>query len=157
MTTVLFVARKVILVATALMHSAMTVMILVISPKTVPRKLPHQGQPIIIIDLAPTHIITTAAGRGHSPSITYEVKGTALTGQDHAIDPSMTEALVTTGGMHPTLYPITTAILGTPLQTGILDRHSHRDTHTGTGTTHLDSHQPEATSETSPLITFSLA
>ena len=59
MTTVLFVARKVILVTTALRHSATTAIILVISPKTAARKLPHQEHPIIILDLTPFHITAT--------------------------------------------------------------------------------------------------
>ena len=121
MTTVLFAARKVILITTALRHSATNVMILVISPKTVPRILPHQGQTIIIIDPTPASIITTAAGTGHISSITDAAKETILTGQGHAIDSCVTEASVTTRGMHPTLYPITTAILCTHIQTGILE------------------------------------
>ena len=43
MTTLLSVVKRVILVATTLRYNAAAVMILVISPKNAPRKLPNQG------------------------------------------------------------------------------------------------------------------
>ena len=117
----------------------------------------HQRHSVIIIGLTPTHIITIAAGTGHTPSITDAAKGTTLIGQDHAIDPSMIEAPVTTGGMHPTLYPVTIAILSTPLQTGTLKDIPVGIPHTATGTTSPDTHHTEATPDTTSLITVSLA
>ena len=51
-----------------------------------PKKIASSEHPIIILDLAPTSIITPASGTGHTPSITDAAKGTALTGQDHAIE-----------------------------------------------------------------------
>ena len=141
MTTVLSVARRVILVTTALRHNATAVMILVILPKTAPRKLPHQGHPFIIIDLAPNHIIATAEGTGHTPPTTDAAKETTLTGQDYAIDPSMTKVPVTTEGTHPTLYLVTTAILITPLQTGTPEDIPTGIPHTTTGTTCQDTLQ----------------
>ena len=102
------------MVTTSLRHSTTAVIFC-------PQKLPHEGHPIIVIDLTPTCIIATATGTGHAPPITDAAKGTTLIGQDHTIDPSMTEDPVTTRGMHPTLYLITTAILKTPLQTANLE------------------------------------
>ena len=108
-------AEQVIVITTSLRHSATTVMILAISLRTAMRKLPNQGHLIITTDLSHTCIATTAAGTGHTPSIIDTSKGTVLIGQDHVIDPSATEAPVTTGGMHPTLYLTMIAVLVTPL------------------------------------------
>ena len=120
-----------------------------------PRRFPNKGHPIIIIDLTTTHIITTATGRSHTPSIIDTAKGTALTGQDHAIYPSVTEDPVTTGGMHPILYLAILAILTTPLQTGTL-----KDIPTGipnidTGATYLVTHNARVTPNTTLLILVS--
>ena len=79
-------ARRVILVTTALRQNATVVMILVISPNTAPKKLLHQRHPIFIIDLVPTFIISTAARTGHTPSISNVSGGTILPGQNIAND-----------------------------------------------------------------------
>ena len=100
----LFVERKATLIPITLRHSAITLMILAISLKTALRKLTHQGHPIITTDPELTHVATTAAGRGFTPSITDVAKGTVLIGQDHVIDLSVTAAQVTTEGMHPAPY-----------------------------------------------------
>ena len=150
-------ARKVILVATAPRHSATAVMILVISPRTAKRKLPHQGQPIIIINPTPTHIITTAAGTGHTPSIPDASKGTVLTSKDHAINPSMTEVPVTIGDTHPTLYPTRTAILGTPLWTGTLKDTPIGIPHTTTSATHPDTCHTGVTLNSTQFITVGIS
>ena len=152
MTTVLSAARRVILVTIYFRNNATAVMILAILPKTAIRKLPHQGHPIIKIDLTPNHIIATATGTGHTPFTTDRAKGTALTVQDHVTYLSTTEVPVITEGMHPTLYPITKAVLVTPLQT---------DTPTGTSSTtpgamHLDTHYAKAIHDTTPPITVDL-
>ena len=149
-------ARKVILVITALRNSATTVMILVILPKTSLRKLLYKGDPVNIVDLTPTHTITAEFGTGHIPSITDTARGTALRGQDDVIESSFTEAEVTTGGMHSTLYPITTAILITPLQTGTLEDIFTGIPHTATSATHLDTYHARATCDTTPLNTVGL-
>ena len=77
-----------------------------------------------------------------------QTKETALTGQDHTINPSATEAPVTTGCMHPALYLITTSVLITPLQTGTLEEPTAGIPHTTTGPTHLDTHYTRATNDT---------
>ena len=150
-------ARRATLVSTVIGHSALNAMILAISPKTAPRKLSCQGFPVIIIDLSPTHIITTATGTGHSPSITDTAKGTTLTGQDHAIDPSTTEAPVTIGDTYPILYLTTIAILITPLLTCTLEDIPTGIPHTNKGVTHLVTHHAGATPNITPLIVVSPA
>ena len=105
MTDVLLMVRKVILATTALMCSATTVMALVISSRTAQTKFPQQEHLITMIDHTPTHIMITTAERNHSLSITDTAKETTLTGQDHTINLNATEAPVTTGHMHSTLYP----------------------------------------------------
>ena len=74
-----FVCRKkATLVTTSLRHSAITEMIFATSLMTALRKLSLQGHPIITMDLTTTHIATTAAGTGHTPSITDIAKGDIL-------------------------------------------------------------------------------
>ena len=85
-------------------------------------------------------------------------KGTTLTGQDHAIDFSVTEAQVGTEDTHPALYPITTAALDTSLQTGTLGEDiSTQIPHAATGATHPNTHHTRATLNTTALIAASLA
>ena len=145
-------AREVILVTNALRCSATTAMILAILPKNALRKLPNQGLPTIIVNPAPTCIITIATGTGYTPSITDIANGTTLTVHDHAMDPSATEAPVTTRGMHPTLHSAKTAILGTHLQTGTLEDFPTGILHTTTGTTCPDTHHTRATHNTIQLF-----
>ena len=112
---------------TSLMHSATTVMALVISPRTAQRKFPHQEHLITTIDCTPTHIVIKTTEIDHTLSITDATKETTLTDQDHGIIPNVIEAPVTTGDIHPTLYsPLQ------PSQYTSFNRcsrtHSHRDT-----------------------------
>ena len=79
MTDVLFVARQVILVATAPMHSVINVVVLVILPRNAQRKF-HQEHLVTMIDCTPTHGMTTTAGTNHSPLITDTAKDDALIG-----------------------------------------------------------------------------
>ena len=76
-------------------------MILAIFCKTVQRKFAHQEHHVIIIDLTPILVITTATGIGHTPAITDAAKGTALTGLNCSTAPCTTKAPVITRGMHP--------------------------------------------------------
>ena len=92
-----------------------------------------------------TCIITTTTRIGHNPYITDTAKGMALTGKDHGIDPHITEAPVSTRGMHPTPYLIITAILGTPLQIGTLE---------DTPAAYPDTCHTRATPDTTSLISL---
>ena len=157
MTIVLFAGRKATLVAIALRYSALTVMISAILLKTFPRKSSHHGHPIITTDPTLTAIGTTAPGTSDTPSITYATKGTILIGQDHIIDPSMTEAPVTTTGSHPTPYLAMIAILITPLQTDTLGDISTGITNTNTCTTHLVTNHIGVSHDITPLIIVSPA
>ena len=138
--------RKVILVATACRHSATAVMLVVILPKTAPRKLPYQGTPHHHTR-SHSHLHHNHSNGDRSQSFFTDTdRGTALTGQHHATDPSTTEAPVTTRSTYPTAYPITTAILITLLQTGTL------------GDTHMQRYltPPQAQHIQSSLLTVSL-
>ena len=125
--------------------------------KDCPKQSVPSGNPIIIIDLSPTCIIATTTGTGHTASTTDSGKGTTLTCQDHTIDFSMKEAPIITQGMHPTPYPLTTAVLITALQTGTPEDIPAGISHTNTGATHPDTHRAEATHDTTPLIIVDLA
>ena len=151
MTIILSVERKATLVTIVIKHSTITMMILAISFKTATRKLPHQGHPIITTDLTPTCIATTAAGTGHTPSSTDAAKGTILIGQ-YLINPSITEAPVTTGGTHSTLYLTMITILITLLQTDTLEDISTGIPSTNTGATHLVTHHARVSCNITPLI-----
>ena len=129
---VLFVVRKVILAATALLHCATTLMAWVISH----RKFPHQDCLVTMIDHDTTHVMITTTETDHTLSITDTAKEIALTVLDHTITLDMTKALVTTGDTHPTLYPTTTAACDTPLPTDALGDTSRRTPHTVTDATH---------------------
>ena len=59
--------------------------------------------------------------------------------------------------MCTTLYPITTAILSTPLQTSTLEDIPTGIPHTTTGATHTDTHHDSATPNITPLIAISVA
>ena len=80
-----------------------------------------------------------------------------MTAQDHAFDPSATEAPVTTGGTHLTPHPIITASLVTPLQTGTLEEIPTGIPHTSTGAPHPATHHTRATPDTAALIAVNLA
>ena len=94
----------------ALRYSAIAVMNLGHFSSRLPQgNCPQQGHLVITTwSCSYLHVATTATGTVHTPSITDAAKGTILIGQDHIIDPSMTEAPVTTW-RHTSLlqYPIT--------------------------------------------------
>ena len=117
-----------------------------------PKKIAPSGTHVITTDLTPTHIVTTATGTGHTPSITDTTKGTILIGQDHISNPSMTEALVTTSGMHSSLYLTMIAVVITPQQTGTLEDIPTGIPDTNTGTKHLVTYHARVTPNTTPLI-----
>ena len=117
-----------------------------------PEKSPHQEHLAMAVGHAPTHIIITAMGTNHSPSITD-------TGQDHTIDLNVTEAPVTTRDMHPAPYLATTAVHNIHPQTDTLE-----DTPTGIPYTITDTIHPQpdalharGTLTTTPPTTVSLA
>ena len=88
MTDVLYAARQVILVATALVYSVVTVMALVTLPRTVQRKCAHQEHSAIMKDQTPDHIKTMTAGMDHSPIITdVDKEDTAIGQGDTTIPP----------------------------------------------------------------------
>ena len=109
--------------------------------------------PIITTDPTPTHLAAMVLGTGHTPSIIDTTEGTILIGQDHIIDPSMTETPVTTEGMHSTLYLTMIAVLVTPLQTDTLEDVPIRIPHTDIGTTYLVTHHTRVIHATTPCIT----
>ena len=126
MTHVLFVARKSIFDITALMHSATSTTVFIILPRTAQRKFPHQEYIVTMTNHALTDVIITTTDTGQTPFITDVASRTTLTGQDHTIDLNVTEAPVTTGNMHPTLYPTFAAACNIHPKTHSR-RYSHRD------------------------------
>ena len=104
-------------------------------------------------------MISTAEA-DHTTSITETVRETALTGQDHTIKLNVTKAPVSTGDMHPALYPTTTAACNTLPQTDALGgTPMGTPTHTVTDTTHPgpDTLHTGATLTTTSLTTVSVA
>ena len=118
--------------------------------KIAPSGTPHQHNR----SCSHSHHDHSCRDRSHSFHHRH-ARGTALTYQDHTFDPRQTEALVTTGGTHPTPYPITTAILIIPLQTHTLEETPTEIPHTVMGATHPDTHHARATPNTTLLITAS--
>ena len=78
-----------------------------------PEKIPPSRNLIPMMVCAPAHTMIATAETDHTPSITDAANVTALTGQDHTIDLNTTEAPVTTGEMHLTLYPTATVACDT--------------------------------------------
>ena len=136
MTDVLYVARQVILVTPAPMHSVITVMVLVILSRTAQRKFPHHEHLVTTTDHTPNHVMTTAAGTDHSPFITDAARENALTGWSHTANLATAEATATVKGMHPTPNPTTEAASDTHPPTDTLGN-TLTGTHcSGTAATH---------------------
>ena len=95
MTDVLSVVRQATLVATALMHRAITAKSLATSPKTVLTKSLLWEHISFITGHVPKQVMTTTVGTDHSPLTVDAAKEDALTSQDHTTDPTMAEALAT--------------------------------------------------------------
>ena len=135
-TSVLFVARLVILVATVPMCSVITVTALVILPRTAQRKFTHQEYLITMTDCTPNHIMTMTAGTDHNLFITDAARENVLTSQGHTTNLNVAEAPATTRGMHPTPYPTTIAAHDTHPPKDTLGDALTGTLHTGAATTH---------------------
>ena len=103
MTHVLYVARKVILVTIATMHSVITAMALVILPRTAQIKIPPSEAPHHHdISCSQSHYNHTCR-TDNSLFITDTARENTSSGQSHT-----TNLNVATGGMHPAPCPTTT-------------------------------------------------
>ena len=119
MTGVLYVARQVILVSTAPVHSVITVMAMATSPRIVQRKFPLMNT---MTGHTPKNVTTKTIETEPSPVITDAAKEDALTSQDHTTDLAMAEAPSTIGDTHPTPHCTTAATHDTnPLKDALGD------------------------------------
>ena len=132
-----YVARQVTLVATAMMHSVITVMTLVTSCRTVQRKFPYQEHPTAMTDHASNLFTTTTTGTDQSPFITDASREDASIGQGHTINLNVTKAPASIGGMHSTLYATTAAAHNTHPLKDTLGNTLTRTHHIGTTVTYL--------------------
>ena len=98
-------ARLVILVATVMMCSVITVTALITSHTTAQKKCPHQEYNTIMTDHNPRHITITNTGADYSPFITDLTRKDVLTGQGPIINLTVEEALATIKVLHPLPIP----------------------------------------------------
>ena len=108
MTDVLFTARQVMLVTTASICSVITVMILVILPRTMQRKFPPSETPCHH-NLSCSHSCYNCNCKDRSQSFHHRHRENASTGQGNTTNLNVTEAPATNVGTPPTPYPFTTA------------------------------------------------
>ena len=132
-----YLVRQATVVATAQMHSVITVKTLVTSPRTVQTRSLNQEHQVSTTGHTPNHITTTTIRTDLSPLTTDTAKEYASTSQDHTTDPTIAEAPAIIGGMHPPSDPTTTTACDTHQLTDTLDNTLTRTHCTSTTLTHL--------------------